>query len=251
MCIANFFLCKAITTVCAGKMRFEMKRFAWWNSKSQSFVTRPVNDQCPHSLKDTTFTIMYRPPINDNLTPLMEEFAKTYNFRNKYVTLNPTLYNNEVISWNKIWTLSYLQIFLQFQRERRTIDLYLAAFLILEDPYNSPLNFTTPIDKTEVILLSRSPLIIQKYDQHFKTFTPSVWIATLVTLILMSLMLGLTHYVYCSQIDPKWGLAGHVTHKLDFLILSVSSITEPDSLPWFPKASSGLNIFLTNNIRIW
>ena len=47
------------------------------------------------------------------------------------------------------------------------------------------------------------------------------------------------HWFYATQFDPVHGLAGPVTHRFDFIILTLATLTEPDPLPWFPKASAG------------
>ena len=48
------------------------------------------------------------------------------------------------------------------------------------------------------------------------------------------------HWFYTTQFDPSLGLAGPVVHRFDFVILTLATLTEPDPLPWFPKASAGI-----------
>ena len=55
----------------------------------------------------------------------------------------------------------------------------------------------------------------------------------------LALNFKLIHWFYSTKFDPAHGLAGPVTHKFDFIILTLATLTEPDPLPWFPKASAG------------
>ena len=45
----------------------------------------------------------------------------------------------------------------------------------------------------------------------------------------------LMHWIYRTKFDPSLGLAGPVVHRLDFVLLTVATLTEPDALPWFPR----------------
>ena len=55
----------------------------------------------------------------------------------------------------------------------------------------------------------------------------------------LAVFFKLIHWFYATQFDPVHGLAGPVTHRFDFIILTLATLTEPDPLPWFPKASAG------------
>lgn len=87
--------------------------------------------------------------------------------------------------------------------------------------------------------ITRQPAEMLSYDQHFKTFSNNVWFALIATLALLSFIFRVMHWIYDHQISPQYSLAGSVTHPLDFVILTLSSLTEPDPLPWFPRASAG------------
>lgn len=87
---------------------------------------------------------------------------------------------------------------------------------------------------------SREQQPIVRYDQQFRVFNNVIWLIVFFTFIIMAMVLKVVHYLYQVKIGLGHGLAGRVTHPLDFLILTLSSLTEPDPLPWFPKFSTGL-----------
>lgn len=119
------------------------------------------------------------------------------------------------------------------------IDIWAGFFYIAVATNNSPLKHTDFVYEVSTHYLSSAPKPILTFDQHLKTFTLNVWLALALTLLLISLTCFLIHFVYDKKIDPKYGLAGPVVHKADFVILVLASITEPDPLPWFPKKSAG------------
>ena len=57
--------------------------------------------------------------------------------------------------------------------------------------------------------------------------------------MIIALMFKSIHYLYQTKIGIGHNLAGPVTHPLDFIIMTLSTLTEPDPLPWFPKESTG------------
>ena len=65
----------------------------------------------------------------------------------------------------------------------------------------------------------------------------------------LALLFKFIHWFYTTQFDPALGLAGPVVHRFDFVILTLATLTEPDPLPWFPRASAGI-MLLNSNLQL-
>lgn len=88
-----------------------------------------------------------------------------------------------------------------------------------------------------LLFATRKPIPIVTYNQYIKGFSIDVWIATLCTLFILGAMFKITYYYHANVFRSD--RLGPLTHRFDFLLLTIASFTEPDPLPWFPKWSSG------------
>ena len=120
----------------------------------------------------------------------------------------------------------------------------------LTEFYSSKLRYTTAYAVETQRLVTRQLDIVPSYDQHLQTFSWIVWVTIVLTLIIMSLTFKFLHFVYLNKLDERHNLAGPVVHRLDFVIVTFSSLTEPDPIPWFPKMSAGLDIVLYSYYQI-
>ena len=68
----------------------------------------------------------------------------------------------------------------------------------------------------------------------------SVWLCLVFMFLSAALVFKLIHSVYSLKPLERHCLAGKVVHEVDFLILTLASVTEPDPIPWFPRPSSGI-----------
>ena len=83
---------------------------------------------------------------------------------------------------------------------------------------------------------SRVPGNIPPYLNMTKAFSGTVWLSILTTMLALSVVFTITYHVYVKHIPH---LAGTLTSPFDFVLLTFSSIIEPDPLPWFRGYSSG------------
>ena len=100
--------------------------------------------------------------------------------------------------------------------------------------------YSQPFTTVTFPMISREPAEIQKFDQFLSTYNLIVWMFSIFVVMTISMTFKLIHYVYQSPYFVKYGYAGRVTHPADFIILPISTLTEPDSIPWFPKHSAGI-----------
>ncbi len=101
----------------------------------------------------------------------------------------------------------------------------------------------TYFDFIKWVFVTRQPTIIPRFDQHIMVFSQWIWLSVFGVLLIMGFAFKMTHYLYQTKIGIGHNLAGKVTHPLDFLIMTFSTLTEPDPLPWFPKPSAGKSLF--------
>lgn len=101
--------------------------------------------------------------------------------------------------------------------------------------------FSTTFGKMTYNFITRQPQQVYKFDQILKSFDLDVWIAVILSLVTLSIIFKIIHAVY-SNLNLKNKLVKKVDRQSDFLILTLSSLTEPDGLPWFPKHSGGKEI---------
>lgn len=78
----------------------------------------------------------------------------------------------------------------------------------------------------------RKPIAVIRYDQILLTFSTVTWSLIGFSLLFMSIMFKFFHYVYHQQL----GFVNPAAN-IDFLILTISSLTEPDPLPWFSRST--------------
>ncbi len=123
---------------------------------------------------------------------------------------------------------------------------------------------STPLMMSSLLYISRSPVPITTYGNVSKPFSPLVWVATLVILLVLSFMLLGTYCLYYrSGHLRKFHLVKKEELPLNFIIFPLVKITEPDPLPWFKTWSSGkfivmlwslfslfLIMFYTSNLRV-
>lgn len=105
--------------------------------------------------------------------------------------------------------------------------------------YSNVLRYTSPYADESNRIVTRQLDVIPTFDQNMKTFSVIVWIMIVLTLFLMAMTFKLLHFVYLNKLQMRHNLAGPVGHPLDFVLLTFSSLTEPDPIPWFPKISAG------------
>ncbi len=86
--------------------------------------------------------------------------------------------------------------------------------------------------------VTRNLVPLPVYDQYVKAFDVMVWLVTLLTMFVLSVIFRGLYWFY-KDILKIDSLYGKVTHPSDFFLLTFSSLTEPDPLPWFPKWSTG------------
>lgn len=84
-------------------------------------------------------------------------------------------------------------------------------------------------------MITTQPQKIQTYDQILKTFELSIWIVFIVTVVCASLFFKLIHSIYKCQPFAKYALVKQESYQLDFFILTLCTLTEPDSIPFFKK----------------
>ena len=79
-------------------------------------------------------------------------------------------------------------------------------------------------------------------------FQPIIWWLLLALLLVFSASFALAYWVYSSLLPPESGLAGRLTSRMDFVLVTFTAFSEPDNIPWFPRPSTGnlspMNIFL-------
>ena len=99
--------------------------------------------------------------------------------------------------------------------------------------------YSVSISFYKIVFISREPDKIERNDYILNTFDLTTWILILVLILIMSLAFKTIHMVY--QSIPGQKLAGPLTHQADYILLVVGTLTEPDSIPWFPRFSAGKN----------
>ena len=99
------------------------------------------------------------------------------------------------------------------------------------------------------VYLARKPVTIKIYNQQFSIFQPLIWLLTIAIVFVMAFTFKTIYFVY-SRLDDKYGLLRPVTHDFDFFLLSLASLTEPDPIPWFPRFSTGNQIFACVGVNV-
>ena len=87
--------------------------------------------------------------------------------------------------------------------------------------------------------VTRFPVPILRYDQQFQCFSITVWLTMFGTLFFLGFTFQSIYKFYEAYFPSEIALRGPLRSKADFLILTLSTLTEPDPLPWFPKYSAG------------
>lgn len=91
----------------------------------------------------------------------------------------------------------------------------------------------------DLVFMSQSGKTVQTFDQIIYSFQWNAWLALFVSFLAMIFVFKLIHSVYSTKALEKHNLAGRVTHDLDFVLLTLASLTEPDPIHWFPRPSAG------------
>ena len=131
-----------------------------------------------------------------------------------------------------IWSWKVLKI-LYLRSSCQLLLLYVVCFSF------TSISGLTVVSSGTTWSTTKSPKPIVTYDQILYTFQRYTWLGFLFTFIAMILVFKLIHSVYSTEALKKYNLAGKVTHELDFVILTLASITEPDPISWFPRPSAG------------
>ncbi len=96
---------------------------------------------------------------------------------------------------------------------------------------------------------SRVARPVQNYDNILLPFSFELWLAILATSVTFAVLFYGTHLIYESNF-PVQRLQKVEKLKINFLLFTMSKITEPDPIPWFTaKWSTGR--FLTMLWMIW
>ena len=111
-------------------------------------------------------------------------------------------------------------------------------------------SFCNSISQSSHHFITKEPQTIPKLNHILVTFQKEIWIALGLTIIIIALVFKLIHYVYMKSMLKKYDFARPVTHEIDFVILTVRTLTEPDRLTWFDKKSAGkFKILYTFNAK--
>ncbi len=79
-----------------------------------------------------------------------------------------------------------------------------------------------------------------RYDNIVLPFTVPVWVAIAAIALIFAVSFSITHYAYQTTILESLGFHKVERSKINFLLYTVSKLTEPDPLPWFTnKWSAG------------
>lgn len=103
------------------------------------------------------------------------------------------------------------------------------------------LHFTPVVSFVCNVLASRTPVQLKGLTNILLPFSPSVWVATVISVLSMSLVFYTIHKVYDSlSVRMNGGMIIPVQNKLDFLLHTFACLTEPLKLPWFKGFSGGI-----------
>ena len=96
-----------------------------------------------------------------------------------------------------------------------------------------------PLYQIHDVLTTRLPVQLPAYQNIIRPFPLSLWMATAAMLFFMTIVFMTFHSAY-QIFEPKDGrLINDVDSKADFFIMTLSTLTEPGSLPWFTNKISG------------
>ena len=103
------------------------------------------------------------------------------------------------------------------------------------------LQYTHTIYNTLDIFTSRIPVKLPPYQNIFRPFPFEVWVGLLVVTVICSITFVVIQRTY-RHLDEECKLSPRLTIDASIssiLIKTFSTVTEPESLPWFPMWSSG------------
>ena len=107
------------------------------------------------------------------------------------------------------------------------------------EEFSNRIRFVSPLEVSSYSFITREPSILPNYHSNFTTFELESWLCIILSFLAMSLTFKVIHWVYQNKFDPDLGLVKSVVHEWDFVILTLSTLVEPDPIPWFPKMSTG------------
>ncbi len=82
---------------------------------------------------------------------------------------------------------------------------------------------------------SRTAKPLDRYDNILLPFTSPVWAAVAITAIIFSVSFIITHSAYDYSILRSFGFHKRERSKVNFVLFTISKLTEPDPLPWFTQ----------------
>jgi hypothetical protein len=110
-------------------------------------------------------------------------------------------------------------------------------------PFQNYMDFSHHFLRIDHRWFTRKPIPKAKFDQFLIAFSYPVWVATLSTFLLLSLLFAVVYKVYTGKVFAELGFTGHLNSYADFVLLTFSSLVQAQPINWFPKFSAGDNIF--------
>ena len=127
-----------------------------------------------------------------------------------------------------------------------TLDMVIGS-AVIGNPYNLFVSYTRFYFSFDYFWVVRKPVPLFSPSQLINIFSTTVWIWTILTLLVFSLAFGLTYKIYRLRPYCEFSLLGPLNSNADFLLLPIAAIIETDPLPWFPRHSAGKNSINPNH----
>ncbi len=101
-----------------------------------------------------------------------------------------------------------------------------------------------PVHETyHLAFASRTARPLDRYDNILLPFSKPAWVAIAIIVLIFAISFSITHYAYQTTILESFGFHKIERSKINFLLFTVSKLTEPDPLPWFTnKWSAGKSL---------
>ncbi len=101
-------------------------------------------------------------------------------------------------------------------------------------------HFSVPFARLDYVFITRSPKKRSRLNSNWTPFQWPVWLTLFISLMSMAMMFKISHTLYTSKSILRFNLVRKANvSNVDFALLTLCSLTEPNPLPWFAKLTAG------------
>ena len=119
---------------------------------------------------------------------------------------------------------------------------FMGGFFVMEE--DVPFHFIYSMRTSENYIYSRHPVKLSSSQNILRLFQREVWLAILVSLLILSLAFLIIFKFYKKFLPNEDLCINNEKDDFEFFLLTFSSITEPDALPFFTSKSNAGKILL-------